>query len=177
MEVPVSEAQHVAEATPSRSSTARALRERRKEFRYPTQDPVEINTQPPQGRPIPATVLDVSKSGMRVELTRPLSRCSRIEVLIPASKLVIFGEVRYCRRADAGFHVGIRIEDVIRPTPYPWQHLHEDEISLFIVGKGLTTAEVFRVEDHLSQCSACSGIVTSTAAALYQAVRRFAPRR
>jgi len=149
--------------------------EKRKERRYPTNDAVEVRILP-DGKPIPATVVDVSKSGLRLELVTSLATHARIEILMASSKLAIFGEVRYCRRSGAVFHSGVLTEDVVYSKPETGEHLREDEIALYVVGKGLTVAEVLRVQDHLSKCPACKRLMVQTTKTLYPTPRRLPPR-
>ncbi len=42
--------------------------ERRREARYPTQDPAELEILPGPSQPIYGTILDVSRSGLRAAL-------------------------------------------------------------------------------------------------------------
>ena len=150
--------------------------ERRKAFRYPTRDVVEVNAVPTAGQRLQAIVIDVSRSGVCLKSATPLTIHSEIEVLFGTSKLVIFGEVRYCRQTDGAFYSGIRIDAVVDPQSTD-VHLQDDEIALYIAGKGLTTAEFLRVEEHLSGCRDCARITAAAAANVYKAARRLAPRR
>src|SRR5271169_48886 len=85
--------------------------ERRHEARYPTNDPAEIRILPLNGPRLPSTVVDVSRSGLRLELATQLARGLQVEVVLPA-KVAVLGEVRYCLRVGAVFHIGVRIQDV-----------------------------------------------------------------
>jgi len=88
-----------------------------------------------------------------------------------ASKSVIFGEVRYCRRSGPTFHAGVLIQDVVQPKP-DTSHLDDDQISLYVVGKGLTASEVLRVEAHIFRCDSCKQQMVQTTKALYHKQRR-----
>ena len=103
-----SDVQHGQEGRPN--PTEQSLADQRREARYATNDPAEIQILPVTGQRLPATVLDVSRSGLRIELVPPLARGLQVEVKMPG-KLVIFGEVRYCRRAGQFHHAGILIQD------------------------------------------------------------------
>lgn len=156
----------------TRESTAiLAVQDKRREQRYPTNDPAEVRVTPFTAAPIPAKVVDVSRSGMKLELTTPLPREARIEVTMLMSRVVIFGEVRYCRRAGSVCHAGVLIRDVVQPKP-DVSHLDDDEISLYIVGKGLTASEVLRVETHIFRCDSCKQRMVQTTKALYPKKRR-----
>src|SRR5579862_8447862 len=55
------------------------------------------------------TVLDVSRSGLRVCCPAPVSTGARVEVT--CCDAVIAGEARYCREAGAGeFYIGIKAD-------------------------------------------------------------------
>lgn len=91
--------------------------ERRRYDRQPCHDPVEIRRVPVDGTSWPATILDVSRSGLGIALDVPLSQRSRIEVIF--GEWVMFGEVRHCRRIGKAFRAGIIIEAVFRSKPLP----------------------------------------------------------
>jgi len=148
--------------------------EKRKEARYPTRDAALVRELPPaQNREdLPATVIDVSKSGLRLELERQLWKGSRVEIAIVPRKLVIFGEVRHCRRLGAIFQVGVLIEGLVFPKPNDGQHIHEDLIILYVAGRGLTVPEILRVKHHILTCDVCSSRMAETAAILQPARRR-----
>jgi hypothetical protein len=78
----------------------------------------------------------------------------QIRVIFPA-KLVIFGEVRYCRQAGDGFHIGILIQDVVRSSVPKETHISDDELALYLLGKGLTVPEVFALREHVVKCEEC----------------------
>jgi hypothetical protein len=128
--------------------------ERRREARYPTNDPAEIRILPLSGPRLPSTVIDVSRSGLRLEVSTQLARGLQVEVVLPA-KAAVFGEVRYCRRAGDAFHVGIRIQDVHYSRPGQSEHIPEEQLLLYIQGNGLKALDVMRVRDHLQHCPDC----------------------
>jgi hypothetical protein len=132
--------------------------ERRSEARYPAQDPAEIEVLPGPNDPISTdhifgTILDVSRSGLRVALAKRINRGEQIKVKLHHN--VIFGEVRYCRSVFGGFQAGIRIKDLVRPVGRLQEHITDDPLSLYAVGKGLSVAEVIEVREHLMRCDAC----------------------
>jgi hypothetical protein len=89
--------------------------ERRQEVRYPTNDPAKVRISPGE-ECIRGTVLDISKSGLRLELSTPITRGARVEVILTGDA-VTFGTVRYCRRVADAYHVGILIEHVVCVKP------------------------------------------------------------
>jgi len=127
--------------------------ERRSEARYAAQDPAEIELLPGPSGLIYGTILDVSRSGLRVALTQRIERGEQIKVKLHHN--VIFGEVRYCRLVSGGFQAGIRIQDLVRTARPQNQHIPEDPLSFYAVGKGLSVAEVIDVREHLMRCETC----------------------
>ncbi|HTW68126.1 MAG TPA: PilZ domain-containing protein [Bryobacteraceae bacterium] len=127
--------------------------ERRSEARYHTQDPAEIEILPGPNDPFYGTILDVSRSGLRVALERRIGRGEQVKVTLHRN--VIFGEVRYCRAVLKGFQAGLKILNLIRPRGQHDEHIADDPLSLYAIGKGLSVAEVIEVREHLAQCSAC----------------------
>lgn len=128
--------------------------EKRREIRYPTNDPAEVQVLPIDGTRRPATVLDVSRSGLRLELHAPLGRGIQLKITL-SDQVVIFGEVRYCRRAGDVFHAGILIQDVANSPQRVGKHIADDELGLYLVGKGLTAPEVIKIREHLILCESC----------------------
>ncbi len=127
--------------------------DRRSEARYPAQEPAELETRLGGQEPVYGTILDVSRSGLRIAIPRRLERGEQVQVKLQRS--VIFGEVRYCRAVSGGFQAGIRIQDLVRPGGRKNEHLSEDTISLYAVGKGLSVAEVIELREHLIACESC----------------------
>jgi hypothetical protein len=148
--------------------------ERRSEARYPTPDPAELQILPGPSEPIYGTILDVSRSGLRVALPRRMERGQQIKVKLHDN--VIFGEVRYCRAVSGAFQAGIRIHDLVRPAGVENQHIADDPLSLYAVGKGLSVPEVIQVREHLARCEACRAQLAAKEALLNPA-RHARPRR
>jgi hypothetical protein len=147
--------------------------EKRKETRYPTNDAADVRLLPGDGKHLPGTIIDISKSGLRLELSTALIKGRRIEIITFPGGLIIFGEVKYCRRVGAVFHAGVLIEGVVSKRDDGETHILDEEIELYVVDKGLTAPEVLRVREHLSKCDVCSRRVLATAAMLQP--RRFRP--
>jgi hypothetical protein len=132
--------------------------ERRTEARYPARDPAELQILPPPGEPISSepiygTILDVSRSGLRVALPQRIDRGEQVKVKLHNN--VIFGEVRYCRAVSGAFHAGIRIQSLVRPAGRENRHIADDPLSLYAVGKGLSVPEVIELREHLVRCETC----------------------
>lgn len=128
--------------------------EKRRETRYPTNDPAEVQVLPIDNARRPATVLDVSQSGLRLELDAHVAKGLQIKVIL-AGQIVIFGEVRYCRRAGDVFHAGVLIQDVVYSRQGAGKHVHDDDLNLYLFGEGLTAFELIRVREHLILCEPC----------------------
>jgi hypothetical protein len=127
--------------------------ERRAETRYPTQYPAELEVLPGPAEPIYGNILDVSRSGLRVALPRRVDRGAQVKVTLRDN--LIFGSVRYCRAVSGGFHAGIRIQDMVRPSGRQNEHIADDPLSFYAVGKGLSVPEVIDIREHLLRCDAC----------------------
>lgn len=138
--------------------------ERRREHRYPTTDPAEVEVLSGPGTKIAALVMDVSRSGVRVWLPTRLKTDTEVNVWL-RSHTIIVGVVRYCHANEVGFNAGILIRSVISSAPH--SHIHDDDLSLYLVGKGLTLMEVARIKTHLTGCDICRGRLADTNAALF----------
>ena len=91
--------------------TSEEAAERRREARYPTDDPAELEVLPGPSEPIFGIILDVSRSGLRVALPKRIDRGEQVKVKLYRN--VIFGDVRYCRSISGAFHAGIRIKGLV----------------------------------------------------------------
>jgi hypothetical protein len=150
------------------------LVERRREVRYPTHDQAEVEVMYSAPLRLSATVLDISRSGLRLELNTLLGKGQHVKIVV-GRQLVVFGEVRYCRRAGDGFQAGILIEDLFYPRPQPEAHIHDDDLGLYLIGKGLTVHEVIKLRDHLVTCELCRARLFETSAVLNPAGRSKLP--
>ena len=162
-----SEISSLLEVAPPKQSNSDSSIEKRKEARYPANDVVEFRVLP-DGHLLRATIIDVSRSGLRLELEAALTKHLTIEIFT-ASKLTIVGEVRYCRKCSGVYHAGVQIQEVVSSVPQMGGHVPEDDIVLYAAGKGLSKAEICRVEDHLSKCVSCTRFWTQTTKSLHPA--------
>lgn len=138
--------------------------ERRREARYPTNDEAEIEILTGAGRTVYGTVVDVSRSGIRVAL--PVELGKGMELRVTTERTTIRGEVRYCRKAPKGFHAGVLIRQVEQLTRQEIQHLADDHLELYAIGKGLSVGEVIELRGHLLQCERCRVRLADTQAIL-----------
>jgi len=98
---------------PFRQWRGLVIRERRQEQRYRTNDAAEVRVLPLNGITLRAVVVDVSRSGVGLEMETRLEKHTRVEIELPRHKTMIFGEVRCCVRSTLGFHVGVLTKDAI----------------------------------------------------------------
>jgi hypothetical protein len=101
-----------------------------------------------------AVVVDVSRSGLRLQLQHSIGRGMQVKITL-SPHVTILGEVRYCRRATTGFYAGILIQGWSFPEPDAEQHIKEEELGFYLVGKGLTVAEIIQLKAHLVNCKPC----------------------
>jgi hypothetical protein len=134
-------------------SSSRPSPERRREPRYPTSDAADVMVLAEPSWHLEGRVMDVSRSGLRVAVRSPLAQDTPVKITFrrPA---VILGEVRHCQRARDVFHLGIEIREVLIS---PNRHVDDDELALYVSGKGLTEAEFFYVRLHFADCPICQG--------------------
>jgi len=125
--------------------------ENRKEERYPTNDMVRVVVISFEEKHA-AKILNVSKSGVQLELATPLPPQATIEILT-ADGVAIFGEVKYCRAAGRMYHAGIYIDDTIFMPRL--EHIHEDALLQYAKGRGLAVHALLRIEAHLEHCEQC----------------------
>jgi hypothetical protein len=130
------------------------LPERRREARYPTSDPATVDVPYEKIAGLAAMVVDVSRSGLRLQLQQSIGRGMQVRITL-SPHVVIVGEVRYCRRAASGFYAGVLVQDSSFPEPDADQHIKEDELGFYLVGKGLTVAEIIQLKAHVVNCKPC----------------------
>jgi hypothetical protein len=128
--------------------------DRRAEHRYQTNDQVDIQFS--AGAPVRLSgwVRDVSSIGLGLELSTAIGIGTPIRIAFPR-RFVIFGEVRYCRPIEDGFRAGVSIEHMFRSSKLAEKHIHDDELSLYRAGKGLTAPQVISFREHLVTCEKC----------------------
>lgn len=60
-----------------------------------------------------AYVMDLSSSGMKLRLEKPLERGTQLQVLL--EDVIIFAEVRHCTASQGRYNVGVLVLDVLSP--------------------------------------------------------------
>jgi hypothetical protein len=140
---------------PSKASARGALfLEKRREARYPTNDPAEVEVLNGGAGQFSATVLDVSRSGLRLKLDSSINRGAEVKVTLQRN-IIIFGQIRYCRPLNGNFDAGVLIRDMDHNSGPSSPHIEDDLLSLYVIGKGLTVPEVIKLKEHLVNCEAC----------------------
>ena len=144
--------QHSSSELHSRSTVS----DRRREVRYPCRDSADVRSLDHLGTTHKATVLDISRSGLRIQVGVHLAKESRVEIVIH-KHAIIFGEVRYCRTYGEGFHVGILIEQVFYShDDHAADHISDEQLRSYLAGDGLTAREALAVTQHFRVCRSCS---------------------
>ena len=145
--------------------------ERRRDARYPTSDPAEVEIFPQAAVREGALILDVSRSGLRVHLKTETPKGTHLKIRLLKTHLIIFGEVRYCRAVADGFHVGVRIEHMFNAREELGKHIDDMDLCLYVMGRGLNAEEVILLKDHLITCETCQVRAAKKEAALQPASR------
>ncbi len=161
--------------------------EKRREPRHPTSEPIEVYVLDMQGLRLPGILRDVSRNGLRIELNMPLKAGDRLEAVLQ-NRAIYFGEVRYCRRADDSYHVGVLIGDVLYPktiapeaesrmnarrgvrsksvwkrtlSPAAGTHVSPEDADGFFRGQ-LSDTKSALIDRHLASCNRCLDLVLLT---------------
>jgi len=130
--------------------------DRRLEPRYRCNERAEVRILSGETPPLPAMVLDISRSGLRLEIAVALSNGQAVQIMLQR-EVIVFGRVRYNRRAGEAFHIGVRIDDVFYASRADdAAHLHDDDMARYLEKKGLSAAELLSTRDHLQRCRLCA---------------------
>jgi hypothetical protein len=105
------------------SSSESPFLEKRREIRYATCEVVDICILEMAGLRMAGILRDVSKNGLRIELSMPLNAGARLEIVL-RNHAIIFGEARYCRLGGDAYQVGVVIEDIYYPKHVPANRQH-----------------------------------------------------
>ena len=129
--------------------------ERRSEPRYPACEIVEVQVIGASGGRFPGTMLDISRSGLKIEVGKPLSQGAYLEILLP-SRAIIIGEARYCRSKNKLYHVGVRIEGVYFTQAVSTRHVSKELLAGY---KSLRPLAAMEVGNHLAACETCRSLL------------------
>lgn len=134
--------------------------ERRREPRYPANDIVEVQVVGGSTERFPGTILDLSRSGLRLEVGKPLSRGTHLEIVL-RNRAIIFGESCYARSKNGLYQVGVSIENVYFAKTDVSQHVDITLLRHYSRGGNLATLQVLEVKNHLRDCETCRGVVAA----------------
>ena len=101
---------------------------------------------------VPAVIIDVSKSGLRVVANTQTN--SGQQVRIKTDKLIVFGEVRHCSAEGPVYESGVSISKVVGHRGL-CDRLTEEQIERLVLGTGLSAAEQMYAHFHVSYCESC----------------------
>jgi len=87
----------------------RLIWEKRSEPRYPSHDLASVQILPKNGSSALATILDVSRNGLRIQLPGPVPVHSHVEIAFHEGPVVVLGEVRHCSRIGSEYYAGVLI--------------------------------------------------------------------
>jgi hypothetical protein len=99
--------------------------EKRREVRYETCEAVDVSILEEESQRLPGILRDVSRSGLRIELSLAVKAGARLEVVL-RNRAIIFGEARYCVRSANTYQVGVVIEDIYYPRNVPAAITHDE---------------------------------------------------
>lgn len=134
--------------------------ERRREQRFPACEIVEVQVIGASGGRFGGMVLDISRSGLKIEIGKPLSQGALLEILLP-DRAIIIGEARYCRSKNKLYQVGVKIEGVYFSQAVSSRHVAREQLALY---KNLPPLAAMEVNNHLQLCEACRNIMAELAA-------------
>jgi hypothetical protein len=161
--------------------------EKRREARYETCEAVGVNILDGDNRRLQGILRDVSRSGLRVELSHPVEPGAHLEVVLN-NRAIIFGEARYCQASTHSYQVGVAIEDIYYPKKDPAKdisrtfeatvfeqrqhprcplgqgptgsHASPDDVAAFL-HCDLSETKTALMERHLAVCEECSNLMQS----------------
>lgn len=90
------------------------MQNRRQEQRTLCADLVDVSWRDRSGRThrAIATLEDISRSGARLQIDRPIAQGTSIRISYPKGEL--HGRVRYCAYREAGYFLGVQFEPGVR---------------------------------------------------------------
>jgi CheY-like chemotaxis protein len=121
--------------------------DQRRAVRYRVRESAIVTLcHPVESEPVIGEIMDVSASGMRIRLPRPIYRSSQVQVQV--EKAVVFGTIRYSRSiADQKYDVGIATDQVVMPDE-PRREQDGATGKRYIGKPALKPVEVLLIEDN-----------------------------
>ncbi len=96
----------------SRWQNGTERQERRQEVRTLVDEPASVRVLQGSFGSLECQVLDRSKGGLKLLVSKPLEPGTIVQIRL--KRTIVMGEVRYCVRVNTAFHVGLKVEDVVR---------------------------------------------------------------
>jgi hypothetical protein len=101
-------------------------RERRREPRFPLEEPVQITVLSPSRLSIRATILDVSRHGLQLRTEQLLPVSAPLQLCV--GDFLLLGEAVFCVPQEGQFRAGISVEQRLGPLtaladwhrPFSW---------------------------------------------------------
>ena len=149
----------IADSVSGSRSPAERGTERRREPRYPACEIVEVQVIGASGGRFRGLVLDISRSGLKIEIGKPLSQGAHLEILLP-ERAIIIGEARYCRSKNKLYQVGVKIEGIYFNHAVSSRHVDKE---LLAGHKNLLPLAAMEVNNHLALCETCRGMLEELA--------------
>jgi hypothetical protein len=128
--------------------------EKRREQRFPAREIIEVQVIGASGDRFGGMILDISRSGLKIEIGKPLSQGAYLEIVLP-SRAIIIGEARYCRSKNKLYHVGVRIEGVYFSQAVSSRHIGKELLACYSRDGGLSPLDAMEIRSHLTACEAC----------------------
>ena len=97
-----------------------------------------------------------------------IAKGAAVVIFLP-NQVWIIGTIRSCRRAADAFRCEVLVKDVVYARPRLVKHVHEDQLALYLAGRGLTAVEVIQLRNHLMDCKQCRSLLAETPAILHPA--------
>jgi len=145
--------------------------EKRRERRYPAHENVEVQVIGASGSRFGGLILEVSRSGLKLEIGKPLSQGAHLEILLPRIAIII-GEARYCRPKNKLYNVGVKIEGVYFTRAVSVRHVPKEWLVRY---RSLPPLAAVQVTEHLASCDACRAALSEVEEMLAQSSRSSAP--
>ena len=121
-----------------------------KERCHQTNDVVRVVVLPSKQR-VTGKIVNISKAAAQLEL--PIQPPIGANLEIVTIGIAIFGEIRSCQPVGSYFCTELEIEHtVFLPRN---EHIDNDSLSRYALGRGLKAHQVLRINEHLERCNEC----------------------
>ena len=107
---------------------------------------------------IPATVVGVSKSGLKVLADTRMNPGQPVRIKM--GNLIIFGEVRHSHAEGAVFENGVKISDIVGERGL-CDRITQEQIECLALGR-LSATEQMYAQYHLQYCETCAAQLRAT---------------